>query len=475
MLFDLDTVSDGPVAQDGYDVCIVGAGAAGITLALSLSDKALRVALCEAGGRDFSVDSQDAYRGRVSGDPYFDLDVTRLRFLGGTTNHWAGWSRPFEDVDFDRGHHGAHYTWPIDNSDLEPYLEEACDILEIPNDFEFEQNQLGHGLRRVKFQFSPPVRFGEKYIEVLSASENIALYLNANLNDLSGENGNVTSAAFVGYTGRELSISAKHFVLAMGGIENSRYLLWFTSKYPGRFFSANTPIGKYWMEHPHFEIGQAVVSTSIPRMSKYYSLAREAQEEAQVLGCGLILETNVVEGTEALIRDLLCVAPGVGRRLASLADKNLVCGVYLRAAWEQAPEMSNEIRLSDEVDRFGIPYVELRWSKGPTERRTIVEAATRFNQWLLEEDLGRIQVSEWLLNNSDYPTNDLLAGNHHMGGTRMSSSPSFGVIDRNCQVFGSRNLFVAGSSVFVTGGYSNPTLPIVQFCLRLADHLRSLV
>jgi choline dehydrogenase-like flavoprotein len=90
---------------------------------------------------------------------------------------------------------------------------------------------------------------------------------------------------------------------------------------------------------------------------------------------------------------------------------------------------------------------------------------------MLNNDWGRIQLQEWVTNNLAYPTNDELAGNHHMGGTRMASSPRYGVVDKNCKVFGSNNLYIIGSSIFTTSGANNPTLPITQFSLRLADHL----
>ena len=77
------------------------------------------------------------------------------------------------------------------------------------------------------------------------------------------------------------------------------------------------------------------------------------------------------------------------------------------------------------------------------------------------------------MNNESYPENDELAGLHHMGGTRMASNKSLGVVDSNCKIFGSNNIYIAGSSIFVTGGHNNPTLPIVQFSLRLAEHLKS--
>ena len=90
------------------------------------------------------------------------------------------------------------------------------------------------------------------------------------------------------------------------------------------------------------------------------------------------------------------------------------------------------------------------------------------------KNLGRIKLEDWVLNNEEYPENDELAGYHHMGGTRMHNLEEYGVVDKNCRVYGSKNLYMAGSSVFTTGGYNNPTLPIIQLTLRLADHLASI-
>ena len=115
--------------------------------------------------------------------------------------------------------------------------------------------------------------------------------------------------------------------------------------------------------------------------------------------------------------------------------------------------------------------LELNWKKSSLDRQTIRQSVNLFNSWLLEKDLGRLQLFDWLIKNEEYPIYDELAGYHHMGGTRMSNSKEFGVVDSNCKVYGSKNLYIAGSSIFTTGGHNNPTLPIVQFTLRLADHL----
>jgi len=77
--------------------------------------------------------------------------------------------------------------------------------------------------------------------------------------------------------------------------------------------------------------------------------------------------------------------------------------------------------------------------------------------------------------NGDYPTNQELAGHHHMGGTRMSDDPQKGVVDRDCRVHGMRNLYVGGSSVFATSGQCNPTTTIVALAARLGDHLSRVI
>ena len=77
-------------------VGIIGAGPAGISIARKLGKAGIPTVIFEAGGNDYSDESQDFYKGKVIGDPYFDLDVTRLRFLGGSSNHWAGWCRVLE-------------------------------------------------------------------------------------------------------------------------------------------------------------------------------------------------------------------------------------------------------------------------------------------------------------------------------------------------------------------------------------------
>ena len=95
-------------------------------------------------------------------------------------------------------------------------------------------------------------------------------------------------------------------------------------------------------------------------------------------------------------------------------------------------------------------------------------------EYCAQSNLGRIRIDDWLVDGKAFPTErQELAGYHHMGGTRMASSPAQGIVDRNCRVFDQDNLYIAGSSVFPTGGHANPTFTIVQLAARLADHLKT--
>jgi hypothetical protein len=297
------------------------------------------------------------------------------------------------------------------------------------------------------------------------------VFLNSNLVDVSHSGNQITSLKVASYNDNLASINARNFVFAMGGIENSRYLLWLQTMYGESFISASSPLGHYWMEHPHFTLGHAIVDKRKVNVG-YYSLSPQAQIDNKIMNCGLRVKHMKDQGTKALIKEVLCLAPRLGEKLVALAGENLVCAAHFRAAWEQSPDKRNRVELDSEKDRFGVPKPILRWQKSELDRKTLVKSVSEFNNWLLNLDAGRIQLYSWILNEEDYPSlNDELAGYHHMGGTRMHTNNELGVVDGNCKVYGSANLYMAGSSIFTTGGHNNPTLPIVQFSLRLAEHL----
>ena len=143
--------------------------------------------------------------------------------------------------------------------------------------------------------------------------------------------------------------------------------------------------------------------------------------------------------------------------------------IWLRS--EQAPNPNSRITLTDELDPLGLPRVRLDWQLSELDRRTIAQGHELLARALGAAGLGRVFLPggtterDW--------SRDVTGGNHHMGTTRMHADPKRGVVDADCCMHGVRNLYVAGSSVFPTAGYANPTLTIIALTLRLAEELKA--
>ena len=470
-----------------YDVCIFGAGPAGISLALKLKNK--KVLVCEGGDELISEESQDCYIGSIKGDEYADLDAARLRFFGGTSNHWGGWCRTFNDFDFNREDIGDHLVWPISKTEIDPYLNEAESILELPknNDLKFTKKISNkYDLEQIKFKIINSVDkrttlFPKKKDSFFSENKSVDLLLNANLKKLNIDQNKIISSDLISYNYSVKTIYASFFVFAMGGIENSRQLLWQQNINNKKLYDLELPVGNYWNEHPHYTLGDIVLKKKFIESpffvrSKiesvwYLQLGPMMQKKMKILSCGLRLEWPGYTAAKQIIADLACYAPKLSKELFDLLDQNLMCAGRLRAAWEQLPVKENAITLSiKDKDKFGIPRPILNWKKTEFDRETIKKTVDYFSQYLLEENMGRLRLQKWILDNKNYPENDEKYGYHHMGGTRMHKNKKFGVVDENCKVYGSQNLYCAGSSIFTTGGHNNPTLPIIQFALRLGDY-----
>lgn len=260
------------------------------------------------------------------------------------------------------------------------------------------------------------------------------MFLNANLTDVLLANNKVTEIKINSYTNVAVNIKAKKYIFAMGGIENSRYLLYFYKKYRNNFISNDFALGKYWMEHPHFTLGEAIINEKKVD-GKFYSISANTQKKLGILNCGIRVEKLDYSATKTLIKDVSCLAPNLAKSFGKLLNKRIICGVRLVGVWEQAPNKNNRITLDTKLDRFGIPKPILKWKKNTIDRKTIVKTLEKFNHWLLDIDGGRIKLDDWIMNENNYPDNDLIAGCHHMGGTRMHENPRFGVVDKNCRVY----------------------------------------
>jgi choline dehydrogenase-like flavoprotein len=516
------------------DVCIAGAGAAGVALARNLASRGHEVCLLEAGGLDFEQATQDLCFGEITGMEYYELAHSRLRFFGGTTNIWGGRSVPLDRIDFEKRDWVPYSGWPITLDELQPYYRIAHDSLEL-GEFDYSQG-MWEKLQLAPIDFDPEEiahlfwrfdskkeRFNSDQVNDLIAASNARIVLHANVVRIQAAENAEQVKHLVTRTldGRETTFRAKHFVLACGAIENARLLLMSDDVEKTGIGNSGDQAGRYFMEHPHGRI--AHIETDDPawfwaQYRKRYPRAGPPLAPALVtaetlqrkkgilnsaatfkiqrnpdlgLGIGSKVYLNLKHDLNAsksnrriwhLYRGLLdWLQKHVSMTLLRAGAKARGMELYLMARAEQAPNPDSRVRLSRETDALGCRRGDLDWRLSELDKRSVLELARAMGREFERLGLGKLHTSPWLEDGTPGwpvdPTvgNHPIGGYHHMGTTRMSDSAATGVVDGNCTVHGYGNLHIAGSSVFTTGGWANPTLTILALSHRLADHLDDLL
>lgn len=264
-------------AETAADICIIGGGAAGITLARALASSSLEVCLLESGRFRLDPRTQDLYRGESVGLPYGALDETRYRYFGGSTNPegWGGWCRPLDPIDFETRPWAPYSGWPFSQATLDPYYRQAQVICEVgPYDYDLEswRRHIGPGLRdfplegdRVETQLAqlgPPTRFGRRYREDLEAAGNVKVYLGANVLEIlaTPDGSEATGVVAVSFGGDRLTVRSKVVVLAAGGVENARLLLLSGRPISNGLGNEHDLVGRFFMDHPRLEMGTLELS-----------------------------------------------------------------------------------------------------------------------------------------------------------------------------------------------------------------------
>jgi hypothetical protein len=502
MIFDASAV-DRETFRRNFDVCVVGSGFAGVTLARSLAGRGLHVALMEAGGLDFSGDSQDLYQGEIVGHEYYDLDVTRLRYFGGSSNHWGGRCRALETHDFEPHPYHPLSGWPIRKRDLDPYAEMADEILDLPP-IEALPDRAAEGmeaeLKIIRFQQShPPTLLAQKYKDEIATANLIELYFNANLVDLRLDEGHsrITEAIFKTYATGDpgFAVQARSYCLCLGGIENPRALLNARSQIPTGLGNRHDLVGRFFCEHPTVVAGKVLFEDDVPPPASLAPTA-ELMRESEILNFNMLLHTRGRELGKELARDLICTSDFSERLAARVLGRPIDCevggfGETIAGRWsddyqtgnlgliiEQALNPSSRVFLTQRRDGFGLARPALDWRLSELDFQTLRTAVLIMGRLMAEQGLGRVQIAEWLRENDrtlpPIGGEHQVALHHHMCTTRMSENPREGVVDGNCRVHELENLYLGGSSVFATVGYANPTYTIVQLALRLGDHLAAM-
>ncbi len=478
------------------DLAIIGGGPAGISLALSLANLPIRVVLLESGGEKPDAATQNLYAGAETGVRYIPLDATRLRYLGGCSNHWGGWCRPLDPVDFEARDWFAHSGWPFPRSEIEPYYARAQSLVEA-GPFVYDQPErwartlgaplaLGAGgLYTTFFQFSKqrdnvlPTHFGERYADDLKRTPNLDVYLHANVTGLrlTHDAKQLDHLDIATLSGNRFTVKPKFAVVATGGIETPRLLLASNDIMSSGVGNGNDLVGRFFADHPI--PGQtATLVVFDGKIAPYYQLIQTAN------GANFraaLAPTNAYRRARGVADSLATVEGEVqldSTGQAAVAETAALFGIdasgarcfTLGCGMEITPDPDRRLTLTDDKDALGVPRLKLDMRISDDDFLHYRNTLKELGRQLLLARTGMIRMlhssrAEWL-SVMDW-------GNHHMGTTRMHDDPRRGVVDANSKVHGVSNLYVAGSAVFPTYGASNPTLNLIALVLRLADHLKA--
>lgn len=515
MFLDLHEVPEGDTLA--ADICVVGAGAAGITLALELEGAGFDVLVLESGGFEFDGDVQDLYGGETVNPAFAPLDVTRLRYFGGSTNHWNGRSMPLTATDFEARPWIPDSGWPFDLDHLRPYYERAQPILELPPYAYRAEDWTGADWPALPLESdvitteivhrSPPTRMGEVYRNSLEQARDVRVCLHANAIgfELDDDVRSVRALDVASLDGRRRRVTANRFVLAMGGIEIPRLLLQPRPDLRGGLGNEHGLVGRYFSDHVNCPaIGRILFTDPQPGLAHFrpwsrdgfqraLGLSAETQAREELLNADFSLYEYDPRTDSAGVRSFQSITGDVrarrwpdgllghlGRVIGDIGDVTSYTYDHLRGTGariadlhyssELPPHADSRIELTSERDALGLQRVRLDWKIPEQFYSSFARPRELLAQEIGRQELGRVQFDEERLADlaSHYHNS-----HHHMGTTRMHDDPKLGVVDRDARMHVIANLYVASSSVFPAYGHANPTLTIVALAIRLADHLKN--
>ena len=535
MFIDLEqTVRDESLFR--ADLCIIGGGAAGISIALDMLGSGLKVVVIESGSLTECDRNQALYAGSSTGRP-IDLEVGRYRVFGGSTSRWAGRCATLDPIDLERRDWIEWSGWPISADDLNRFYSRASYICglsktmrmvsssaEADNRSKSGQSSNLEFADRFRWQFPEAVdqsglHFGIMHGRELRSDTDITVFLHANIQDIdiNRETSQIRTISAASLNGSFVKVSARAFVLCCGGIENARILLNTSRVVPGGLGNRNDLVGRFFMQHPRGDAATITASRSqaleLQKTFNIFPAGRHARDEigfalpARVqrewgllnASARIAYEGRPDSGWEAArnlaqavkrrevnwrhLRDLKRIAADPadltlnalrrfnGQRLHSFTDPSIRIVVDV----EQAPDFNSRVTLSSKMDALGWFAASVDWRISSHERMTARVLTQMIAFEVLARKLGVTRLQGWLFEDGAVADNDLVGNYHHIGTTRMAADPRLGVVDSDCRLHDAANMFIAGCSVFPTGGHANPTLTIVALALRLSAHLKKML
>lgn len=513
----IDARQDGIPEVITGSVCIVGAGAAGITLARTLAKTVSDVILIESGGLEIDGKTQSLFAGRQLGIPYYDLTSCRLRYFGGTSNHWSGFCRGNDLIDYEGRPELGLPRWPITRDELQPYVEQAAESLGVDTaGFDSKVAVVQHGQNPAELvdnyssiletkvtQFAKHKRLGIVFRETIATSPNIKafLYLNLTHIQLDPEGKQVTQLECATLTGKRYTVQARQYIVCCHGIETARQLLASNDVMADGIGNASGYVGRRFMDHTHIFASKFIPSAKFPKIydrdfAARYDMNINISFRDDVLRKEKLLQyycrfnpiyiddeegkalTNVKKnflkpGDIDFIEDVATLVGNVEwvyKNRLRYTDPKYVMPRYflLEHRLEQAPNWDSRVVLSNRRDAVGNLIADLDWQVNEHDVDSFKRCQALLGQELSALGYGRIEEEEI----DRALVEERVAGHYHQIGTvPMSETPETGVVDKNCKVHGIANLHVGGSAVFPTAGYSGPTMMLIGLAMRQAEYI----
>lgn len=479
-------------------VIVLGSGIAGAEVSTHLARHGRDVILLESGRDRFDPEIQALNDVIFLGKRHRELNpntyyhrylppelrgVSRVRQFGGTSNVWTGKWKYLQQSDFDGRDWVPNSGWPIDFSDLlDHYRSAAKDYgfgdLEAeavrPEIMELRGKIAAYGLKMSSFYWEKsPTRTAIRFGDEMRRSQNLRVIQGATATELkldpSGQR--VTTVVCRSLEGREIRVEGDVIILATGAFEAARLLLASNRQIPHGIGNAHDLVGRFYTDHPKHHTGillpghltrqyaHELQYAPKPRFCICFALDDDTQHKYKLLEHVLYIKPIYETLTDRLKRMIQ------GRPICK--DNNGAVAAYrVKFVTEQLPQKASRIKLGTELDALGQRKLEVDWCFTEHDHRSMAKTLELLTQRFADAGIGTFEFGD------DPPCLDNMTdAAHQMGTTRMANSPEEGVVDTNCRVFGTDNLYVASSAVFPTGPSYSPTFTILALARRLGEHL----
>ncbi len=493
-----DILDMGEQTQLQAQVVVIGSGIAGAEVATHLARHGREVVLVESGRQQFDPAIQAlndvVFLGKrhreLNPDSYYHRylppelrGVSRVRQFGGTSNVWTGKWKYLQPSDFEPRPWVENSSWPIAFTDLLAHYRSAAKDYGF-GDLEAEaeraeiqslRGKIGAGgLKMSSFYWEEsPTRTAHRFGDEMRRSPHLRVVLGATVTELTLDDRcqRVTGVVCKSLEGREITVAGQTVVLATGALETARLLLASDRQLPGGIGNGHDLVGRFYTDHPKHHTGKLHPGPLAqdfanelqygpkPRFCICFALDDDTQEQHQLLEHVLYLQPIYERLASRVWRTVQ------GR--AVCRDRNGAVAHYrVKFVTEQAPHRASRLTLGSDRDALGQRQLQVDWCFTGHDHRSMAKTLALLTERFAQLGMGRFDFSD------DPPTLETMTdAAHQMGTTRMALRPDEGVVDTDCRVFGTENLYVAGSAVFPTGPSYSPTFTILALARRLGEHL----